>query len=193
VTYVKDQYINLQPQDVRGLDIGFDWSKRNTGFGDFSITGNAAHLIRFFRAPSPEIQQLLDARSAGILNAGTVISGSNSLIGQDGKPAWKAQGTLTWHYKGITVGASAQYAGPVTDTSYVDANGNYWKVKGQTIGNLYLQYEFAKGPLQGTSIRFGARNITNEKPPLDDSTFGYLGALYQGYGRYVYGGIRRSF
>ncbi|WP_210428324.1 TonB-dependent receptor [Novosphingobium sp. SG707] len=193
VQYVKDQYVNLQPQDVRGLDISLTWRLRGTRFGDFTLTGNGAHLIRFYRAPSPQIQQLLDARATGLINAGTIITGGGSLLGQDGRPAWKAQGSLTWKLKGITVGGSVQYTGAVWDTSAVDASGNYWRVKAQTTGNLYAQYEFDKGALKGTSIRFGARNITDEKPPLAISAFGYMGALYQGYGRYLYGGIRREF
>jgi outer membrane receptor protein involved in Fe transport len=39
--------------------------------------------------------------------------------------------------------------------------------------------------------RVGVRNITNEKPPL--SSEGYLGSLYNPYGRYWYTSVTTEF
>lgn len=193
VQYVRDQYVNLLPQTVRGLDIGLNWSLRDTGIGSFNLAVNAAHLIEFYRSPSPDIAALLAARAAGQINAGTTITGGGDLLRDGGRPKWRVTGSLTWNYGGLTVGGFAQYISSVLDTGLVDAAGQAWVVDSQVTGNLYVQYAFENGALKGTSFRFGARNITNEKPPLDSGTWGYTGSLYAPYGRYLYGSIRKSF
>ncbi|MFK4872353.1 TonB-dependent receptor domain-containing protein [Novosphingobium sp. ZW T3_23] len=193
VQYVKDQYVNLQPQTVRGLDMTFAWQLRDTSVGSFALNVNAARLLKYYRAPSPDIAALLEARDAGQINAGTAITGGGDLIRQDGLPKWRLSGSLTWSLGGLTVGAFTQYISSVEDTGLTDADGNNWIVKGQVTANLYLQYAFRDGALEGTSFRIGARNVTNEKPPLDSGSYGYNGALYQPYGRYWYASVRKSF
>lgn len=193
VVYVKDQYVNLQPQDVRGLDIGANWRKRTERFGDFDVAFNAAHLIRFYRAPSADIQALLDARAEGLINPGVSITGGGDQIRQGGKPDWKWSASLTWRYDNVTVGAFTSYVGDVEDTGLLDSNGDAWIVDSQITGNLYGQYEFKDGWGEGTRLRVGVRNITNEAPPLASNTNGYIGGLYQPYSRYWYASIRKSF
>src|SRR3546814_20768026 len=73
VQYVDDQYRNLEPQTVRGIDFGLNIGLRDTGIGDFTFAANAAYLLKYFRDVSPDIQILLDARAAGDINIYTVI------------------------------------------------------------------------------------------------------------------------
>jgi outer membrane receptor protein involved in Fe transport len=193
VQYVKDQYVNLQPQTVRGLDLGFSWQLRDTGIGSFSVDVNAARLIKFERDPSPGIAALLQAREDGLINAGTAITGGGNLIRQDGRPKWRVSGSLTWNLDSLTIGGFTQYISSVDDTDLSDSAGNNWVVDGQVTANLYAQYAIRGGPLDGTSFRIGARNITNEKPPLASNSYGYNGSLYQPYGRYWYSSIRKTF
>jgi outer membrane receptor protein involved in Fe transport len=57
--------------------------------------------------------------------------------------------------------------------------------------NLYAQYSLS-GFLGGeSSVRIGARNLTDEQPPL--ASGGYLGNLHQPQGRYSYASVRHSF
>ena len=63
-------------------------------------------------------------------------------------------------------------------------------VDGQLTANLYAEYRFT-GALKGASIRIGARNITNEAPPL--AATGYLGTLYTPMQRYWYANMRYRF
>jgi len=193
VVFVQDQYVNLQPQEVRGLDLGALWRLRTDRFGDFDVNFNAAHLIRFYRSPSPDIAALLDARAAGQINAGTTITGGGDLIRQGSRPEWKWSASLTWRYDQFTVGAFTQYTGSVEDTGLSDANGDPWIVDSQVTGNLYGEYAFTEGWKADTKVRVGVRNITNEKPPLASNANGFLGALYQAYGRYWYMSVRKSF
>jgi iron complex outermembrane receptor protein len=191
VLYVKDQYQNLLPQEARGLDYNLMWRLHGTKFGDFDVNIGAAQLLKFYQSPSPAIAELLAARSAGKINAGTTITGGGDLLKQNGKPELKWTAALTWRLNQVTVGAFTQYTSDVQDTSLLDSAGAAWTVDSQLTGNLYAQYDFTDGWASDTSIKLGVRNITDEKPPL--SSNGYMGSLYQPYARYWYASVRKRF
>jgi len=191
ILYITDQYQNLLPQEARGLDIGVMWNLRGTEWGDFSVNFNAAHLIKFYRSPSPGVAALLDAQAAGEIDPTIFIAGGGDLIRQDGRPEWKWSASATWSYDQWQVGAFTQYIGDVMDTDLVDSAGVAWVVDSQLTANLYGQYEFTEGLAANTRLRIGVRNLTDEKPPLESA--GYLGELYQPYSRYWYVSVRKSF
>lgn len=193
VQYVDDIYQNLLPQTVRGLDLSLsvNW---DTGLGDFDLSFNASHMLEYSRAPSPGIQALLDARAAGEINAGTVIPGAaGSLIGIDGIPEWRGSASLTWTLGNVQAGAFVQYTDSVIDDDVTNVSGENWVVDEHVTANLYGQYEFDNGLLSDTRVRLGVRNITDERSPIESGSFGYLGSLYQPYGRYWYASIRKEF
>ena len=191
VLYVLDQYENLQPQTAKGIDLGMIWRLRGTSAGDFTLNLNAAHLLDFYQDPSPAIAALLAARDAGEINAGTTITGGGDLIRQEGRPEWKGSAALTWKYDQVTIGAFAQYIGSVEDPDLIDAEGNPWVIKSHLTANLYGEYAFDRGTLDGTRVRLGVRNITDKNPPL--SSEGYVGRLYAPQARYWYVNIAKSF
>lgn len=189
VLYVKDQYVNLLPQTVRGLDLNAVYSVRDTGIGDFNVAVNVSHLFEFYQDPSPGIAALMAARAAGKINKDTVITGGGSLLRLNSRPAWKWSASFNWSLENVSVGAFTQYIGSVEDDS-IDSASAPWVVDGQLTANLYAEYRFT-GALKGASIRIGARNITNEAPPL--AATGYLGTLYTPMRRYWYANMRYRF
>jgi len=193
VTYVKDQYVNLRPQTVRGLDFNAGWRLATDRAGTFNVDLSATRLLEFHRDPSPEIAALISARDTGLINAGTSITGGGDLIGQNGTPEWKGSASLTWQYGRFTTGGFVQYIGAVDDTGLIDSSGRPWRVDATTTGSLYVQYAFGDDPSRGTRVRLGVRNLTDETPPLAATSSGYLGSLYEPYGRYWYASIRHAF
>ena len=191
VLYVLDQYVNLLPQTVRGLDLNLTYRTPETGIGRFNLAVNASHFFEFFQEPSPGIQELLDARAAGQINSGTVISGGGSLLEINRKPKWRGSASLTWSLGNVTVSGYAQYTGKVFDTALTYPDGSYWAIEPTTIANLYAQYRFGEGALDGSSIRVGVRNLFDKQPPL--SSDGYAGVLYSPVPRYWYVNVRHSF
>ncbi|PIC00080.1 TonB-dependent receptor domain-containing protein [Caulobacter sp. X] len=188
VLYVNDKYTNLQPQDVEGLDLGLMYRLSTDKFGDFDLNVNAAHLIKYYQSPSPGIAELLAARSAGKINAGTTISGGGNLLQQNGKTDWKVSAALTWRYKQLTVGGFTQYIGEYNDTALIDSAGAPWVVESQITANLYGEYDFAQAQ---TKLRLGVRNLTDKDPPL--SSAGYDGTVYLPYARYWYVSVKKTF
>ncbi len=190
VTRINDQFVNLLPQTVQGIDLALLYNVR-TGIGKFDFALNGARLTKFSRDTPPAVQELFDARAAGDIDPATPLTDASNLIQQRGKPKWRVTGSLTWSKSGWQIGAFSNYISSVYDTNFLDANGNAYKLDGQTTYNLYVQYRFKGGVLDDTRIRLGARNIFDKQPPI--TADGYLGSLYSPYGRYLYMTIGKRF
>jgi len=188
---IQDQFINLLPQTVEGVDFGIDWRLRDTPLGDFSVSLNAAKLRTFAREPGPVVDALYEARTSGKINAGTPLPDPSNLIRVNGRPELRWSGSVRWKKGPVRVGLSTRYVGDVEETGFLDTTGNRWLIDSQLTYNLYGEYEFKEGPIGKTRLRIGGRNITDEMPPLTSS--GYLGSLHSPYGRYFYASVKTEF
>jgi outer membrane receptor protein involved in Fe transport len=194
IVEVIDNYRNLGPREVDGIDIGVFYEIDDTPFGDFDLKLNFAKLMTFYQTPGPEQQLLLDAQDAGLIDATITIPGAESLIEQNGRPEWRASGTLTWRKGNWGAGWFTSYVGPVNDTSAALADGTTWRVESMQTHNLYVQYTFEGDSwLDGMRVRVGARNIFDEAPPLADADIGYIGDLHSPRGRVTYVSLRKRF
>ena len=187
VIAINDRFINLQPQTAGGLDFGVDWSLRRTRFGSFSVNLNATRLLEFTRDPGDIVNALYAARAAGTIDPLTPLPDPSQLIGQNGRPEWRASGSLTWNKAAWRVGYSAQYMSAFEQPQLLGISGDPWVVDQRLTHNLYGQYRFA----DGTAVRLGVRDLTDEGPSLADG--GYRGSLHNPWGRYWYVNISRSF
>ena len=194
VLYVTDQYVNLEPQTLRGVDYNFSWNSPETAIGRFDVSVTGTHLIEFYRQRSPALQALEDAKSAGLVDPSIRITGGGDLIGNGGNPEWKWSGTLTWRYQQLSVGASARYASSYVENGLTLADGTPWTVKSQTLANAFVKYDFAReGWLNNVAVKVGANNIANKRPPISDDVFGYPSGVYQANPRYWYINVSKAF
>lgn len=188
---VATNYENLDPRTIEGIDFGLIYTLSATPVGDFQVSANVSRTLKYFQTPNAVQQQLLDARAAGTISAAAAISGAADLLEDAGQPKWKGNASLNWDMGPFGAGLSAQYIGKVYQNNVVNAAGQVFEVEDQLTGNAYVEYRFEDGMAADTTLRFGVRNFTDEPPPL--ATLGYLGNLYQPYGRYWYGSVRKSF
>jgi iron complex outermembrane receptor protein len=193
ITEIRDQFKNLQPQTVSGVDIGLNWLLRTEDYGRFTVNIDATYMDKYSQELAPPIEELFDAREDGTINPATPLTDPGDLLRKNGKPEWKGTGTLTWRKDNVQIGASVIYTGSVLDTDFLAADGTPWTVKSLTTANLYVQYriEDKLSPLNDTRLRVGARNIFDKDPPL--SSGGYIGSLYNPYARYWYLNVSKSF
>lgn len=194
IIQVIDNYSNLTPREVEGLDFAVYYSIDDTPLGDFDLKLNAARTLTFFQDPDADKQALLDAQASGRVDPAIFIAGAESLIEENGLPKWRATATVTWRSGPYGAGYFASYTGAVNDTSATLADGTPFRVKSHLVHNLYGQYTFEDGRwLDGTRVRIGVRNLTDNDPPLADGNFGYLGELYSARGRFWYAQVRKRF
>lgn len=192
--FVQDNYFNLQPRTLRGIDLELSYRLRNTPLGTFNLQLAGAHLLEFQQEPSDIQAQLIAANAAGQFGPGINIFGANSLLRQNGNPRWRATANLTWRSGPARAGVLVNYVSSVEDTGPTPVNGELFQVPSWTTVNAYVEYSVPDGgALGGTRFRVGARNIFDREPPLYSSNFGFLGSLHNAIGRFVYFELSKKF
>ena len=197
---VNNRYINAASQELTGLDFGIVYDFE-TAIGDFQFNANAAYLAKY--------ETSVDSLSAVVLDAqkdldkypnlaDVKVAGVGDLIEQDGSPEWRAKSSLNWKLKNWGAGVSIDYIIEFVDTSTnytVDGEKIFLPIASMTTVNAYASYKFGEGSaLDGTYVRLGVRNLTDEKPPLADNYWhGYSGDYHSNRGRYVYMNISKTF
>ena len=194
VLYVVDQFVNLLPQRVRGIDFAVDWQSPETRAGTFNLSLNGTKLIEFYREVSADVQVLIDARAAGVINPSTNIVGGGDLLMINGKPEWKWTGIATWTRNNFQAGLTARYTGNYYETFLRDSLG-YYEPGSDTLWNGHVKYSFGstEGWLSGASVKLGVNNIENRRPPISTDTRGYQPLLYTGTPRYWYVNVSKEF
>ncbi|MNK09537.1 Vitamin B12 transporter BtuB precursor [compost metagenome] len=187
VISINDRFINLQPQTVSGLDLGMNWSLRRTRLGTFIVNVNASKLDEFSRDPGDIVNALYAARADGTINAGTTLPETAQLVGQNGRPEWRVNASLTWRKGPIRAGISSQYISDFDQPGLLGASNEAWVVDSRQTINAYVDYEF---PAE-TRLRLGVRDLTDQGPPLADN--GYRGSVHSPWGRYWYVNASKSF
>lgn len=187
VLAISDRFINLQPQTAGGLDFAVNWSLRRTRFGNFNVNLNATRLLEFTRDPGDIINGLYAARDAGVIAPLTPLPDPSQLIGQNGRPEWRATGSFTWSSNAWRAGLSARYMSSFEQPGLLGMSGEPWVVDSRVTFNSYGEYRF----MDGTAVRVGVRDLTDEGPSLADN--GYRGSVHSPWGRYWYVSLSKSF
>jgi outer membrane receptor protein involved in Fe transport len=192
LSYVTANFQNLQPIAVQGIDFGLDYYLPTAALGTFALNVNASRLISYQVDAPAVVQQVIDAQAAGTINRAVPVIGGGDVIGRDGQPRWRISASLDWTMGPVKIGAFTQFIDDVYENAVFDASNTKWVVKGQTTVNLYAQYTFkGAGPLDGTSIQVGARNIFDKDPPF--ASGGYLSSVYTPQARYWYTSLKKTF
>jgi outer membrane receptor protein involved in Fe transport len=116
-------------------------------------------------------------------------------------PAWKGLGSLTWFYRGVSVGTLLKWVGSFiecetgvcSDPNAPDQSSRrvsaYYKWDG------YVSYDF-RTPVGNTILAFGVQNILDVTPPLIYNSFTPTSDATGGYdfiGRFFYGRLTQRF
>lgn len=180
---VNSAFTNLLPLEVSGYDFGVFYNNQWESIGDLTVNLNITRLEEFFQDPAPPQQTLLDASNAGIIDPGVPITGAADLIAEAGNPELRWTLSATWAKGPLQVGYQTQYLDEVIQPGVLNAERQPWGIDSLQTHNLYGQFTTER--LGGVStFRIGARNLTDELPPLADG--GYLGNIHQPVGRYLY-------
>ena len=205
VIQVLDPYRNLDSRIIEGLDFGMVWQLPDFGAGDIGLRFNAAYLESFFQSPGADGQELLDAVADNTLPDSIVISDIGEQRQINGRPKWRWSAGVNWKAGPVRLTWFGRYVGGVFDDSVTqnstDINGNpnpdpgsLFPVDDWFTMNAAISYTIDNDTgLEGTRLRFGINNITNEAPPLADESYGFYGALHNARGRQFTFEIRKNF
>ena len=195
IDYVQDNYFNLGPRTLRGLDFALNLDLRDTPLGNINIDLAASKLLKYEQTPSELQALLIAANAAGTLGTGVTITQAGSQIQVNGNPEWRLSGNLTWRSGPVSAGVLVNYVGSVFDTGTQQVNGQFYELSSFTTVNAYVQYRVPKdsGALSGTRFRVGARNLFDQAPPLASNNFGFLGSLHDAVGQFFYFELSKEF
>ncbi|ASR44369.1 hypothetical protein BEN78_14345 [Xanthomonas citri pv. mangiferaeindicae] len=190
VTHVYDTYRNRQPLTASGVDYRLAWRFRETAWGDFALLLDVSRLKAYTQHKPIEVQQVAEAIDSGALDIVAANLGAANEVGINGaKPEWRGSATLLWQHAGWTVRLRDDYSGSVTAGAYADRSP--FVVPSTQRWALSVAHAFTRGPLAGTTVEAGARNLFDKAPPLN-AAGNYLTALHESYGRYLHLGISRT-
>ena len=192
---INDNYFNITPRQLEGLDASLRYELRRTKFGNFTFTVNAAKLTKFEQQATEMARKVIDANNAGRFGPGIVVTAAGNQIGINGNPEWRGSASLTWRQQQWRAGMFVNYVGSVFDTGPAAVNGQLFEVDRWTTMSVYGQYDFRRRDdiLDQTSLRLGVRNIEDKDPPVTSTNFGYFGSLANATGRYLYVTLSKSF
>lgn len=202
IDFVRDDYLNLDSRVSRGLDFGLFYRVPDFGAGQFRLSLNVARLLGFIQSASPEGQELVDAVAAGVLPLDVSVGGLGELLEVNGRPKWRASGSLNWEKGPVEVGLYGQYVGMVYDTSVVrdvlvvseDPNANFFPVEDWFTMNFSIAYTIEnQTALNGTRLRFAINNLFDRDPPLADEDYGFYSDLHSARGRVFQIELRKEF
>lgn len=186
---IDDIFTNLDTRTSAGIDFGLYYQPPETPLGSFNFKFNASYLEKAYQGLSDQA-----ALIRSTLGDAVPLEAVGDLIEKDGRPKWQASGTITWKSGGWGAGLFGRYVSSYYDTGVVqDDTGEYWKVDDWFTMNLYLQHTFLDGPMEGTRVRFGVRNLLDSKPPFLDATYGYDASLASAEGRFFYTSVQTRF
>lgn len=193
VITVIDNYENLLPRVADGVDFGVQYRLGPTALGNWNFNLNAARLMSFTQDPSADALLILGAQASGEISNSFVVEVAQSLVERDARPKWRGTLAVNWSMNNWSAGLFSDYVGRTLDGNASLADGTPFEIEDWITASLYGQYGFSAGRLEGTTVRLGVRNVTDEDPPLADESYGYLGDLHSNRGRYWYASLRRQF
>lgn len=192
IIQINRRYENLNTRTITGYDISANY-EFDTSIGGFDLTLNGARTLKF--------DQEAGGDAATIVNAGapTDVLGSDvgDIVGTSSIPEWQATASVKWKSNdgNWQSGLFFKYVGEVYNTSVSRTEGDetfFYEMPSQTRANLTVTRKNFMDH-EDLNLTFGINNITDEEPPLADTTFGYDGSLHSSRGRYFYTSLSYTF
>ncbi|WP_286842872.1 TonB-dependent receptor domain-containing protein, partial [Idiomarina sp. UBA4206] len=195
VVYVNNQYDNLEVREISGTDISINYEVNTEAAGRFNLSVNAAHLRKFMQTPDPISAIVLEAQENGnpAVPIDIPVVGAGDLRQMNGNPKWRSFAQLNWDLGNWGAGIRVNYIDDFYETSVTTSSGEMMPIDSWTTMDIYLDYHFSQKSLDGLSLRLGARNLANKKPPIADESFGYFSDVHSNRGRYTYATLSWAF
>lgn len=191
VAYVDDQYANLDRRVIKGHDIGVYYDL-DTSIGNFNFKVNASILDKYDQKAEGVIKEIFDAKEQGVLPEGTEVSGFADLIGKDGNQEKRYTAKIRWRNGNWGASVSTNYIGDFYQSGLTLEDGTRYEVPSMQTYDATVDYRFQFNDWRSRA-RFGVKNLTDERAPLTDNTFGFYGDAHSDYGRYFYLDMSLSF
>jgi hypothetical protein len=191
IQFVDDQYANLDDRNLAGYDIGIYYDVK-TEIGKFKFSYNGSFIEEFEQVAGGQAAVLVAAQESGVLPANIPIAGFADLIGQDGNQEKRESMRVSWSKGELAASLSGNKIGSFYQSSLTLADGTQYVIPSMTTFNATFDYSFDVNDIS-TRLRFGIRNLTDERAPLADRYFGFFSDAHRDYGRSYYMDFKTKF
>ncbi len=184
MTYVEDQYANLDTRTIEGHDIGVYYDK-DTRFGTFNFRWVGTFYDKYVQDAGGNALILVDAVNSGELPSWIPVQGFADMLGLEGNMEEKHNASLRWSKNAWGVNVSMFKVGDFYDPDQTRPDDTRWVLPSMTTYNTSVDYRFGMFG-SDSRVRLGINNFTDERAPLCDCRFGYWSDAHRDLGRYSY-------
>jgi outer membrane receptor protein involved in Fe transport len=200
---IEDQFMNLDDRYISGRDFSFFFDKE-TSWGDFGFKYQSTIIDKFTQEPGGPAAAVIAADEAGLFAGSNLdITGFSNLLGVNG--VFKKKGFYSFTFKrgdytttlrtnfksGFEEAYNSKDAGTnarsgslcyLCDSSTTIVDSTYW-LRAMETTDLSLSY---RTKINGNRLnaRFTVKNITDERAPTADRSYGYWMGVHNDFGRY---------
>lgn len=186
--YVEDVYANLDTRQVQGFDFGVYYDLE-TGIGDFGFSWQGSVYTKYEQKPGNAAAALLQAQEAGLIPLNYPVTGFDDLLRRDGNQERKMNARLNWRKDDWGAALAWFYLSDFYQSSLTLSDGTLWEIPSHSTFNASVDYRFDMFGSR-SRVRFGIRNLTDERAPLADRYFGYFADAHSDMGRSYYLDLR---
>ena len=163
----------------------------DTNIGNFGFSWQGSVYTTYDQKPGNAAQLLLDAQNNGVLPPNYPIRGFDDLLRRDGNQEQKMNARVNWRHDSWGAALAWFYLSDFYQSSLTLSDGTRWVVPSHSTWNAHVDYRFDVFS-SDTMVRFGVRNLTNERAPLADRYFGYFSDAHSDLGRSYYLDVRMA-
>jgi len=191
IRFIDDQYANLDNRNLAGYDIGVYYDV-DTTMGKFKLSYNGSFIEEFEQEAGGNAAILVQAQESGLIPVSYPVAGFADLIGQDGNQEQRQSARVSWRKDAFGASLSGNRIGSFYQSSLTLEDGTRYIIPSMTTYNATFDYRFDVNDVD-TRVRFGIRNLSNERAPLADRYFGFFSDAHRDYGRSYYLDVRAKF
>ncbi|MDJ0758240.1 MAG: TonB-dependent receptor [Woeseiaceae bacterium] len=188
VDFVDDKYLNLDTRELEGYDIGVYYDF-DTEYGEFSLSYNGSFYTKFEQIASSTLSVEVEAAKAADSTIVYPLTGLGDLLGLDGNQEDRHSASIAWRKGDLS--ASLQ-AFKISGFNEELSNGDLFRIPSMTTYNTKVDYRFELQEID-TRVRLGVNNITDERAPIADESFGFFKDAHRDWGIYYYLDLMVSF
>ena len=188
VDFVDDRYLNLDTRTLEGYDIGVYYDF-DTNLGEFSLSYNGSYYTKFEQVATSTLSVEVEAAKAANPTITYPLVGLGDLLGLDGNQEDRHSASVRWRKGDMT--ASVQ-GFRISGFDQELADGTLFPIPSMTTYNTRFDYRFDMNDID-TRVRLGINNVTDERAPLADTSYGFFQDAHRDWGIYYYLDVMLSF
>ncbi len=188
VDFVDDRYTNLDTRELRGYDVGIYYDF-DTRFGEFSLSYNGSYYTKFVQTASSQLSTEVIAAKDSDPTIVYPLVGLGDLLGIDGNQEDRHTANISWRNENF---AASIQGFRISSFDQILSSGQAFKIPEMTTYNARFDYRFDVSDVD-TRVRLGVNNLTDERAPLADDSYGFFDDAHRDWGIYYYLDVMLTF